>query len=128
MRQDQYERLQALQERLIDTAIAEADPKVWPGEGIPIATMDKDTRGDRYWCKKNAVATIGLALRIDALIGRVHESGIGTTPTQDTGAEDADTNLDAEVKAAEREAARLLDELQKKQRKAAFDAHIHGRR
>jgi len=41
MRQDQYEKLQALSERLTDTFLEEGDPDRWPGHGIEVAAMDK---------------------------------------------------------------------------------------
>jgi len=83
MRQDQFERLQQLEERLIDVAIEEADPDQWPGKGVAVAAMDQQTRGDRYWVKKNAVATISLAQRVGVLMSSVQ--GFGTTPTAEEG-------------------------------------------
>jgi hypothetical protein len=130
MRQDQYERLQGLQEKLIDVALDESDPDKWPGAGIQPSAMDQQTRGDRYWQKKNAVATIALTLRIEALIGRTQ--GFGTTPgspdaSASDDAADAATNVDREVQAAEKDAKRLLDEMQRRSRKTAFDNHVHGK-
>lgn len=133
MRQDQYERLQALSEKLTDVLLHEAEPEKWPGHGLDPGAMDQKTRGDRYWCKKNAVATISLAQRVGALIGQVQVAGAGTTPPdapadgEDGGAGAARDHLDAEVQAAEQEAARLLKELQSGAGKAAFDQRVHGR-
>lgn len=116
MRQDQFEKLQQLEEKLLDVALGEADPATWPGDGIKPANMDKDTRGDRYWCKKNAVATIALAVRIQSLMARVQYTGAGTTPTDgdDDAGDDEGAHLDKEVMNAEREAKKLLKALQAK--------------
>ena len=67
MRQDQYEKLQALSERLTDVFLNEAEPEKWPGHNIEPGVMDQQTRGDRYWCKKNAVATLTLIGRVAGL-------------------------------------------------------------
>lgn len=90
--------------------------------------MDQQTRGDRYWCKKNAVATLSLMQRVGAMIGQVQDRGAGTTPPAGGDEEgDALDHLDAEVKAAEKEAAKLMSELQRGNGKAAFDKRVHGR-
>jgi hypothetical protein len=80
MRQDQYEKLQQLEEQLTDAFLGEAEPAKWPGAGVDPGAMDQKTRGDRYWCKKNAVATISLVQRVGTLIGQVQLRGAGTTP------------------------------------------------
>lgn len=120
-----------MQEKLTDVVLAEADPDKWPGQGIEPGAMDQQTRGDRYWCKKNAVATISLLGRVQSLVGSVHASGLGTTPTPPADPEgDApagNPDLDAEVAAAEKEAKRLLSEIQNGTAKAAFDQRVHGR-
>lgn len=125
MRQDQYERLQALEEKLTDVFLGEAEPEAWPGAGLPVATMDKNTRGDRYWCKKNAVATLSLIQRVGTLIGQVQGAGAGTTPPAVEGDEQQD-QLDDEVASAEKEAERLMRRLQG-EGKAEFDKRVHGR-
>jgi hypothetical protein len=131
MRQDQYEKLQALEEQLADVFIAEAEPAKWPGAAIEPANMDAQTRGDRYWCKKNAVATLSLIQRVGVLIGSVQASGAGTTPAAEG---DEAESLDADIKAAEKEAAKLMRELQsgttgaaKSEAKRKFDKKAHGR-
>jgi hypothetical protein len=66
MRPDQFAKLESLQERLIDLFLAEAEPANLPGAGLPIGSIDRDSRGDLYWCKRNAAASIALASRITA--------------------------------------------------------------
>lgn len=124
MREDQYLKLQGLHAKLVDVALNEADPDNWSGQGIPAKDLTQQDRGDRYWCKKNAVATISLAIRIDTLLGKVQGYGV-TPPGEQTGssgdaeAEEAAGLLDAEVNAAEREAKKLLAKFQKAKTPAA---------
>jgi hypothetical protein len=75
MRQDQFTKLQTLSEKLIDVAIDEADPANWPGSGWKPNELTKEQRGDRYWCKKNAVSTVSLIERINRMIFDVRQIG-----------------------------------------------------
>jgi hypothetical protein len=129
MRQDQFEALQARGEQLVDIFLAESDPAKWPGHGIEPANMEKTTRGDRYWCKKDAVATLACAQRIFNLVQVIRERSVPVDlPTPDgspAAPADGETDLDREVAAAEKEAARLLDQVQRGARKEAFDKHVH---
>lgn len=109
MRLDQYERLQKLEEELTEVFLGEADSKRWPGLGIEPANMDRDTRGDRYWCKKNAVATMSLIVRVTHLIG--HIQSLDTTPPPESDDSEAVDHLDAEIASAEKEATKLLDRM-----------------
>jgi hypothetical protein len=125
MRTDQYEKLQALSEKLTDVFLGEADPDNWPGAGIDLQTMDKTTRGDRYWSKKNAAATVMLIGRVETLVGsiqRASNAGDGANAVHET-----EDELDTEIAAAEKEAARLLDQVQKNARKTQFDKRVHGK-
>lgn len=122
MRQDQYEKLQDLTEKLTDAFIGEADPAVWPGHGVAIAAMDQQTRGDRYWSKKNAAATLSVLIRTTNLLGVIQMRGAGggpggvPPPEQET----EERSLDDDIKAAEKEANRLLSKMQK-------TAQAHGK-
>lgn len=128
MRQDQFEKLQALSEKLIDVFLDEADPSNWPGQGLKIGAMDAKTRGDLYWARKTAASAGMLYTRVMTMVGQVQMAGAGTTPSQGDGTEPdtANTQLDAEVAAAEREANRLLKQLQSGASKNAFDKRVHG--
>lgn len=125
MRQDQYDKLQKLEEELTDVFLQEADPKLWPGAGATPANMDAQTRGDRYWCKKNAVATIAMMTRIGHLTGMIQRAAAGTEPDPEDGKEE--DSLDAEVANAEKEAKKLMDQLTDPKRKATFDKKVHGK-
>lgn len=125
MRQDQFEKLQARGEQLVDVFLAESDPEKWPGHGIEPANMEKTTRGDRYWCKKDAVATLACAQRIFNLVQVIRERAVPVNPESEQGEGDAADSLDAEIASAEAEAKRLLDQVQRGARKEAFDKHVH---
>lgn len=127
MRQDQYEKLQALAEKLTDTFLTEADPDSWPGAGMPIATMDQQTRGDRYWSKKNAAATLSVIIRTTSLVGIIQQRAAGGADTPPAEGTPEDDSLDAEINAAEKEANRLLNQIQHSASKAAFDKRVHGK-
>lgn len=125
MRQDQYEKLQALSERLTDVFLDEAEPEKWPGHNLEPGSMDQQTRGDRYWCKKNAVATLTLIGRVAGLTDLIQkQSNAGNGAA---GVTDEEATLDAEINAAEKEAAKLLDQLQRRSKKGEFDKRVHGK-
>lgn len=129
MRQDQYEKLQALTEKLTDVFLQEADPDKWPGHGIETGQMDQQTRGDRYWCKKNAAATLTVIMKTSNLVGVIQQhSAAGESSGAAVGDEKPEEDsLDAEIAAAEKEAAKLLDQVQKRSKKGAFDKKVHGK-
>ena len=127
IRQDQYERLQALAEKLTDVFLDEADSDNWPGKGILPNAMEASTRGDRYWCKKNAVATVSLIQRVHTLTGLIQvasQGGAGAAGVDDTPEE---SSLDKEVADAEKEANKLMDQVLKKAAKREFDKRTHGK-
>lgn len=64
MRKDQIARLQDLAESIGEVFLDEADPANWNGAGVPLAQLDKDARGGRYWDKKNAIQTGTLLARV----------------------------------------------------------------
>ena len=79
MRDDQMVRLQALSERLGEVVIQELDPHNWPGaEKVP-AELTQQERGDRYWCKKNAAATMTLLLKTINIATTAGVSGAAAT-------------------------------------------------
>lgn len=69
MREDQAKRLEDLEERLVEAAIADADPQNWSGAGQFLCDMDKATRGDAQWCRKTAVQTVALLAQVRRVIG-----------------------------------------------------------
>ncbi|ANA34475.1 hypothetical protein [Ralstonia mannitolilytica] len=128
MRQDQYQRLQDLTEKLTDKFLAEADPDTWPGAGVALASMDAQTRGDAYWSKKNAAATLTLILKTVNLVGVIQRnSADGGGGAEVPPEQDEPDGLDGEIRAAEKEATRMLNQIQHEARKAAFDKKVHGK-
>lgn len=128
MRQDQYERLQELSEKLTDVFLDEAEPGKWPGHSIEPGNMDQQTRGDRYWCKKNAVATLSLVDRVNRLIGDTQAASMGGTggaAVREDGVDES--SLDADIRQAEKEAAKLLDQMTRNAAKKNFDQRVHGK-
>lgn len=106
MRDDQITRLQALSERLGEVVISEVDPHQWPGADKALADLTQQERGDRYWCKKNAAATLTLLLKVVNISGILNKQKPG-----DDGSEGKE--LDGELMAAEREAQAIIERLQK---------------
>jgi hypothetical protein len=115
MRTDQYERLQAITEKLTDVFLSEADPDKWPGHGIDLAKMDQQTRGDLYWSKKNAAATLTVIMKTANLVGVIQQrsAGGGDGGAAVSEAEREADTLDADIRAAEKEATKLLNKMQK---------------
>lgn len=107
MRDDQITRLQALSERIGEVVIEEVDPHQWPGHGKPLGELSQQERGDRYWCKKNAAASMTLLLKVVNIAGMLNRQ----KPAPDAG--HPIDELDSELAAAEREAQAMIERLQK---------------
>lgn len=125
MRQDQFERLQALSDKLTDVVLTDADPAGWVGNGKLPKDLTQQERGDAYWCRKMAVATLSVLNRVAVLTDIVREQSNAGNGAAKVSA-DAET-LDAEIKAAEKDAAKLLDKLQRRTKKAEFDKRVQKR-
>lgn len=83
MRKDQIDRLQDIAEQIGEVFLEEADPANWNGSGVPLASLDKDQRGGRYWDKKNAIQTGTLLARVLDLRDRDSRSMDTKTPEED---------------------------------------------
>lgn len=128
MRQDQFEALQKRSEELVDRFLEESDPVAWPGAGVAVSAMDKQTRGDLYWVKKNAVATLACAQRIVGLVGQIRQRTANPESPEDPATVTAgEDSLDAEIAAAEAEAANLMNRAQLSAKKEQFDKRVHGK-
>lgn len=110
MRDDQLKRLQDLRDELTETALLDADPKLWTGAGISPADMTQEQRGDAYWCRKLAVSTVSLLTKVASLV-ETHGKPSAGNP-KDEG------DLDKEIRQAEREAAAMLERAQQ-------GGHVH---
>ena len=128
MRQDQFTRLQALTEKLIDVYLTEADPASWPGQGLKLGDMDAKTRGDLYWCRKTAASALALAIRTESFVGTSLQRGAGLPPAPTDGEESTvEDDIEREISSYEREAQKLIDQAQGTAKKAAFDKRVHGK-
>jgi hypothetical protein len=104
MRPDQRERLDELSEKLTDVVLDEADPDLWPGQGMHVGDMTQEQRGDRYWCKKNATASIALLLRVQQVTANT-PAALGRDALKDK-------EIDTAIAKADQQAAEFLDKLQ----------------
>lgn len=110
MRPDQLARLHELSEQLADTFLTEADPNEWAGGNKLPADLSQQERGDRYWCKKNAMATGGvLRYTLDLLLK--HEEREPDDAEED--------ELDKKIQAAEKSAAKALKAAMNRAKQAA---------
>lgn len=119
MTPEQIERLAKLSEDMAEVMFEEATPSNWPAHGVPLPEMTKEERGDRYWCKKNAAATMSLLCRIESLRGDNRERG--DDPEKQA------KLLDEEIKAAEKEAQNLVNSFVKQTGKAQFIKNVTGK-
>lgn len=111
MRPDQLTRIAELSEKLADVVLEEADPETWPGAGVPLADMSNEQRGNRYWAKKNAAASFSLLERTTSLLTDVKTVGNDRNKNDD--------ELDAQIRAKEKEAAKMLERVMKGAKAAA---------
>jgi hypothetical protein len=101
MREDQLQRLQDLTEKLADSFLLEADPAEWPGDGKSPADISQQERGDRYWCKKNAMATGGV---LKYTLDLVRGVGVNSSTSGEHDGE-RETDLERQIISAEKRAA-----------------------
>jgi len=101
MTPEQAERLQALQDRLLEQTLTDADPLNWPGQGQLLSAMDKETRGNAMWSRKTAVQTVALYCKVAQLATDPAGACGKNKPTE--------PDVDKEIARAERAAADLLD-------------------
>lgn len=113
MTADQYARLSVLQSKLFDALEVDADPKNWSGHGHLPKEWSQETRGNAYWCRKNAAATMSLVVRVQQIF-RAELTVIPRPESFDEHGElalaqgDNDVDIDKEITRYEREAAKLI--------------------
>ena len=100
MTPDQIARLTDLQGRLVETVINDADPDNWTASGLLLSEMSAADRGDANWCRKTAVQSVSLLIRVQQLL---EPKAPGKAP----GTQDVD-DPEADIKRAERAAADML--------------------
>ena len=94
LRPEQINRLVAIEEELVDVYIEECQPKKWPD------TSNAQNRGDRYWFKKNALATLTLVGRIQTVLRDARGDGSGAGEQKDPPPGQLDPAEDIEQEAA----------------------------
>lgn len=98
MRQDQRIRLMEVSERLAEAVLLDADPNNWAGTGKTLMDMTKDERGDAAWCRKTAVQSVALLVRVEQLLRDDKAQVPG----------DGDPDPQAEIERAEKAASAAL--------------------
>lgn len=106
MRPDQRVRLATVSERLAEVVIADADPENWSANGKALVDMTKGERGDANWCRKTAVQSVALLVRVEQLLGQ--------TEAQRQRSGDTEADTEAEIKRAEQAASALLDRVRER--------------
>lgn len=96
-----------LADRLTEIAISECDVTQWPGHGKKVSEMDKQERGDRYWAKQNATATITLVKNLHTLVAQ-REAGQKERLAANPAAASDEEILEQQTAQAEREAAEAI--------------------
>ncbi|MCW1973465.1 UNVERIFIED_ORG: hypothetical protein FHW05_002313 [Pantoea agglomerans] len=92
-----------LADRLTEIAITECDVTQWPGHGKAVTEMTKEERGDRYWSKQNATATITLIKNLHNLVSQ-REGGQKDRMNANPNAADVEETVEQQAARAEREA------------------------
>lgn len=108
MREDQKARLDEISELLTEEFLNEADPREWPGAGLPPSSWDNEVRGNRVWIKRGAVATGAVIRSLTDLEDR-HMKGLSKDPVTQ---EARDDDLDKHINRYEQQAAKLLEKVQ----------------
>ena len=134
---EQLKRVMELQEKLLDVALEESDPAGWMNaekaeeEAREIeATADdvedeklrkmimaeakqvrQSWKGQRYWEKKNATATVSLLTKLEMYRQRIEE---GRQPGKAGGGIDDDEKVTADMKAAETKVKKRLSLVKKR--------------
>lgn len=103
MHEDYKTRLTALCDKLTGVVLTESNPDNWPGAGKASADLTKDERGDRYWEKKNAAATLTLLVKIHSLIGMHNRGGTPADPESTV-----ESKVDKQIAKAEADAQRIV--------------------
>jgi len=109
MRPEQVSKLASIEEQLIDVFIAEAEPGKLPG------MKTAQDRGDRYWFKKNALATLRLVANIQTVLREI-QSGDGGDNKQPkpSEADDSETR-EKEIERLNKEGIAILERHRKRQ-------------
>jgi hypothetical protein len=98
MTPEQIKRLAEVSERLAEAVISDADPDNWTAPGVRLREMTKEERGDAAWCRKTAVQSVALLVRVQQLLAP--DASATPEPPEDT---------EADIRRAEKAAAEMLE-------------------
>ena len=111
MRVDQWQRLQAIAEKVAEIAIVDCDPDNWAHSDTPSKKLTRDQRGDAYWSRRQAIATCGVLARIHHLV--MNHNVIGDNSTAGSPEDNPEQTLERMVREAEKQGAELMDRVQR---------------
>lgn len=114
MRQDQIDRLTALHDRLLEVALADADPANWIAGDKRPKDMTRDERGDAKWCRSLAISTVSLTMQVQRLMQNPIVGGAAVpdappaAPALPAPAEEEGDPVEAEIQRYEQAATELI--------------------
>lgn len=100
MNEEQCRRLEAVEDKLVEVALQDADPGNWSAPGVLLCDMTKEQRGDAAWCRKTAVQTLALLNQVQRTVAAYRQPQKGVLPD--------DPDPDAMIREAERKASEML--------------------
>jgi len=103
MNEDQCRRLEAIEDKLLEVALQDADPANWSATGVLLCDMTKEQRGDAQWCRKTAVQTLALLNQVQRAVAAYRQPQKGVPPD--------DKDPDALIREAERKASEMLERI-----------------
>jgi len=118
MRPDQWQRLQAVAEKVAEIAITDCDPENWAHSDKTSKELSRDQRGDAYWSRRQAIATCGVLARIHHLVA--NHNIIGETSTAGSPDDAPEQTLERMIYEAELQGEDLLDRVQRSVSRADF--------
>lgn len=91
--------------------IFDANPEHWTAPGKIAKDLTQQERGDAYWCRKLASASLSVLTKVLVVTGMAERRLASNAP--DPIGDDGDAgSLDKEIRRAEREAAKILKRIQ----------------
>lgn len=114
MKPEQVTRLSEIETELVDIFVEECKPAKWPG------MKDAAERGDRYWHKKNALATLTLVGRIQTVLRDARGDGSGSAdqggqqPQRPDGERDGEESIEQEARRLEKQGVAVLRKHEKR--------------
>lgn len=102
MRPEQIAKLTEIEEQLVDIFTTEAKVAEWPD------MKTAQSRGDRYWHKKNALATLTLVGRIQTVLRDIRTGEGGGEKEREPGEAEPARTIEQEAAALEKQGVALL--------------------